>query len=62
MGKILATKQGWLIGVDVIRETPKATIVKAWDEKRERLVPNDDQNQKLFDCTDAAQKWIGTGV
>jgi len=57
---ILAKKSGWLIGVLVVRETAKATIVKAWDEKRERRIPKDDENQKLFECTDAAQKWINT--
>lgn len=58
MRKILAKKTGWLIGVDVIKETPKAHVVKAWDEKRERIVPKDAVNEKLFDSTGEAQKWI----
>ena len=55
---ILATKSGWLIGVELLRKTPKAYIVKAWDEKKERRVPKDSKSEKLFDCTDRAQEWI----
>lgn len=57
---ILAKKSGWMIGVLVVRETEKATIVQAWDDKKERRIPKDDSKQKLFECTNAAQKWINT--
>lgn len=57
---ILAKKSGWMIGVIVLRETAKATIVKAWDTKREMRIPKDDENQKLFECTTEAEKWINT--
>ena len=57
---ILAKKSGWMIGVLVLRENEKATIVKTWDTKRELRIPKDDLRQKLFECTDAAQKWINT--
>lgn len=56
---ILATQTGWLIAVDLIRETPKAQIVKASDEKRERRVSRTDPKQKLFDSVDDALRWQG---
>ncbi len=55
---ILAKKSGWMIGVLVLRETEKATIVKAWDTKRELRIPKDDEKQKLFECTGEAESWI----
>lgn len=58
MRKILANKSGWLIGVDVINETPEAHVVKAWDEKNERTVLRNSNTERLFDCTDDAEKWI----
>jgi hypothetical protein len=57
---ILAKKSGWMIGVLIVRETEKAVIVKAWDDKKERRIPKDDNSQKLFECTTEAQKWINT--
>lgn len=56
---ILATKSGWLIAVQLVRETPKAHIVKATDEWKERRIPKDDPNQKLFDSVDDAMRWQG---
>lgn len=55
---ILAKKSGWMIGVLIVREAEKAVIVKAWDDKKERRIPKDDNSQKLFECTTEAQKWI----
>jgi hypothetical protein len=57
---ILATKSGWLIGVEIVRQTPTAFIVRAWDEKRERRVQKDSEEKKLFDCTKKATIWINT--
>lgn len=57
---ILAKKSGLMIGVLVLRETEKAIIVRTWDKKRERRVPKADKNQKLFECTSEAEKWINT--
>lgn len=54
---ILATKSGWLIAVSLVRETPKAFIVKARDERRGRRVPKGDQRQKLFSNTTEAMAW-----
>lgn len=59
---ILATKSGWLIAVDVVRETRKATIVKARDEKRERRIPKDSEQQKLFSGVDEAMTWQGASL
>lgn len=56
---ILATRTGWLIAVQLIRETPKAHIVKALDEKRERRVPKSDERQKLFGNVEDAMRWQG---
>lgn len=58
MRKILATKSGWLIGVDVINETSDAHVVKEWCEKTEHTVLKNSTTEKLFDCTDDAEKWI----
>jgi len=55
---ILATKTGWVICVELIRETPKAYVVNVTDEKRERRVPKESNAEKLFDCTDDAIAWI----
>lgn len=55
---ILATKSGWLIGCNFIRETPKATIVKPWGSKKERRVEKESKTEKLFDGVPEAQEWI----
>lgn len=61
MRKILGRKSGWLIGVDVVSETPKAFIVKALDEKKLRRVSKASKTEKLFDSTGDAEKWISAG-
>ena len=58
MRKILATKSGWLIGVEVLNENPDSLLVKEWCEKTERTVLKNSTTEKLFDCTDDAEKWI----
>ncbi len=55
---ILATKSGWLISCELVRETPKAAYVKARDENKERRIPKNSETSKLFDCVKKAEKWI----
>lgn len=57
---ILATKSGWLISCEVLRETQRAHIVQYIDESRERRIPKGAKDRKLFDCTNKAQEWINT--
>lgn len=59
---ILATKTGWLISVDLVRETDKAFIVKARDEKKERRVSKDDERQKLFHNVAQAEIWMRSSM
>ena len=58
-GKILATKSGWLIAVEVLRETRKAFVVRERDSGRERRVEKDSSHQALFDDCDQAMAWQG---
>lgn len=62
VNKILATRSGWLILVEVLRETAKAYIVKARDEKNERRVEKTSTTQKLFDDCDQAMAWQGVSI
>lgn len=57
---ILATKTGWLIGCDYLRETRKATFVRAWDSKgsAQRRIEKNSETEKLFNNTDDAMAWI----
>lgn len=60
---ILATKSGWLMLCRPVRETPTTKTVRVSDEKRNRVIRNDDPTTKLFDGNDAvaeAETWIKT--
>lgn len=54
---ILATKSGWLIAAKLIRETPKAFIVQAVDEKEPRRVEKSDKSRGIFENCDQAMAW-----
>jgi hypothetical protein len=56
--RILATKSGWLIAVQILRETPKAFIVKEVGQKGEKRVSKDSKNSKLFAGVDEAVEWM----
>lgn len=58
MNKILARKSGWLIAVKVLRETPKAYIVEAYDENKEIRVSKNSTSEGLFNDTLEAIDWI----
>lgn len=58
MRKILATKAGWLIGVEVLKETPKLYIVKEWHENREHRIFKNTTDKGLFDSANEAIAWI----
>lgn len=60
--KILATTSGWLIPVEVLRETPLAHIVKARDERKEWRVEKASTTRKLFDNCDQAMAWQGVDI
>lgn len=57
---ILASRNGVLQAVKVIRETEKAFVVTFCGEKyKERRVRKEDEMRKLFDDVDEACKWMG---
>lgn len=57
---ILASRNGTLQAVKVIRETPKAHVVTYIGEKyKERRIRKEDDTRKLFDNTDEAYAWMG---
>lgn len=55
---ILATKSGWLILCELIKETDKTFTVKPVDSKREKKVSKASKTQKLFNDADAAYDWV----
>lgn len=55
---ILATKSGWLILCDLIKETDKTFTVKPVDSKREKRVSKSSKTEKLFNDADEAYDWI----
>lgn len=58
---IYATKTGWLIGCDVVKETRCTTTVKFWDENKERKVSKKNELVKLFPDRAQAETWINGG-
>lgn len=57
---ILANKSGLLIAVKVLRKSRTATWVECRDEPgRERRIPNNDNDRKLFVSVDEALEWAG---
>ncbi len=60
---ILATKGGWLIVCDLVRETPKGKFVINRDDssKTEYHVRNNDKRRKLFNDVNKATDWINEG-
>ncbi|MNR39599.1 hypothetical protein D3C85_1578210 [compost metagenome] len=56
---ILASMSGMLIAVTLVRETPKAFIVKPRDAVNEIRVAKDNDKRKLFDTVSEAYAWLG---
>jgi len=56
---ILASQNGLMCAVTIIRETPKAWVIQYHGErKKETRVPKDGKRE-MFTCTDDAMKWMG---
>lgn len=55
---ILATKTGWMIGVNLLRETRASYYVKAWYEPKEIRVRKSDTTRKLCQDVPEAQRFI----
>lgn len=56
---ILASLNGLMCAVTIIRETPKAWVIKYQGErKKETRVPKDGKRE-MFNSTDDAMKWMG---
>lgn len=56
---ILATKEGWLIRVRILRETPSTISYSCVDEPgSEYTISKHDSNQKIFDNAEDAEAWI----
>lgn len=55
---ILATKSGWIIAGNVVRETKNNYIFKAIDSETEQKVKKASPNERLFDDASIAMDWI----
>lgn len=58
---ILATKSGWLIAGEVVKETKRTYTFQPVDSKRPSVIPKNSTSRKLFEDVNEAMKWIKEG-
>lgn len=56
---ILASQNGLMCAVTIIRETPKAWVIQYQGERKKETREPKDGKRKMFTCTDDAMKWLG---
>ena len=58
---ILASKSGWLIAGEVVKETKQTLTFQPVDSKRPTVIPKNSTSRKLFEDTEKAMQWIEEG-
>ena len=59
---ILASKSGWLIAGEVVKETKRTFTFQPVDSKRPTIIQKNSTSRKLFEDVEKAMKWIEEGT
>jgi hypothetical protein len=59
---ILASRNGLLCAVKLIRETDKAWIIQYAGEKKKETRVSKNGDRKMFGCVSDAERWVFTGA
>lgn len=58
---ILATKNGWLIAGEVVKETKRTFTFQPVDSKHPAVIQKNSTSRKLFEDVEKAIRWIEGG-